>query len=362
MKRSSFGKIPLIIGMATLLTSCDQKEKPKNDPQGAVTSTAELARENRFSKWTSKAGLQFQMEHLPSGQFFATVEGRLKDGANEYRAITESFDGETYRKWDVFWGLNEKELFDHEIALLRAGFERHQAQIYTDSSGVALHQLVMLCPMGAEGSQVPAITRADEEGMSEIDESLSNPPIAEPVTPVEPEPEPDIVGPEVAMIEEFEAPEPEVEPLSETFLENEGSSSDSSDAMADVTAENTDSPTEIPVLPNPIETADPPEPADPPVAVIVEEPEPEPEVEKPEPEPEVEKPEPEPEPEVEKPEPEPEPKPEPKPETISYKVVKGDTLSGIARRYNVRISDIKRANGLRSDIIRLRQVLKIPRK
>lgn len=43
-----------------------------------------------------------------------------------------------------------------------------------------------------------------------------------------------------------------------------------------------------------------------------------------------------------------------------YKVKSGDTLSVIARKYHTTVSKIKRANGLRSDLIRVGQVLKIP--
>ncbi len=43
-----------------------------------------------------------------------------------------------------------------------------------------------------------------------------------------------------------------------------------------------------------------------------------------------------------------------------YTVVRGDTLSGIAQRFNTTLKDIKTANGLNSDIIQLNQVLAIP--
>jgi LysM repeat protein len=45
---------------------------------------------------------------------------------------------------------------------------------------------------------------------------------------------------------------------------------------------------------------------------------------------------------------------------ISYKVVRGDTLSGISRRYKVSIAAIKEANGFESDDLRINQVLKVP--
>jgi hypothetical protein len=44
----------------------------------------------------------------------------------------------------------------------------------------------------------------------------------------------------------------------------------------------------------------------------------------------------------------------------SYKVVRGDTLYGIARKRGSSIAKIKAANGLKSDIIRPGQVLRIP--
>ena len=38
----------------------------------------------------------------------------------------------------------------------------------------------------------------------------------------------------------------------------------------------------------------------------------------------------------------------------------GDTLSAIAGKYRTTISKIKKANGLKSDMIKIGQVLKIP--
>jgi hypothetical protein len=43
-----------------------------------------------------------------------------------------------------------------------------------------------------------------------------------------------------------------------------------------------------------------------------------------------------------------------------YKVKSGDSLSKIAQKYHTSVSKIKKANGLRSDLIRTGQVLKIP--
>ncbi len=57
-----------------------------------------------------------------------------------------------------------------------------------------------------------------------------------------------------------------------------------------------------------------------------------------------------------------EPDPAPLPEFITYKVVRGDTLSALSRRYKVSISAIKKASGFRSDMLRIGQKLKIPTK
>lgn len=45
---------------------------------------------------------------------------------------------------------------------------------------------------------------------------------------------------------------------------------------------------------------------------------------------------------------------------IEYRVVRGDTLGGIAKKYGVTVGDIYKANGLKSDLIFIGQKLKIP--
>ena len=50
-----------------------------------------------------------------------------------------------------------------------------------------------------------------------------------------------------------------------------------------------------------------------------------------------------------------------KPKTLRVTVKKGDTLYGIARRYNSSVSSIKRVNKLKSDLIKPGQRLTIPR-
>ena len=45
---------------------------------------------------------------------------------------------------------------------------------------------------------------------------------------------------------------------------------------------------------------------------------------------------------------------------VTYKVVRGDTLSGISRRYKVSVAAIKEASGVESNDLRINQILKIP--
>ncbi|MEX2326689.1 MAG: LysM peptidoglycan-binding domain-containing protein, partial [Pseudomonadales bacterium] len=44
----------------------------------------------------------------------------------------------------------------------------------------------------------------------------------------------------------------------------------------------------------------------------------------------------------------------------TYRIVSGDTLSGIANKYRVSAEVLKQVNGLNSDTIQIGQVLKIP--
>jgi LysM repeat protein len=51
--------------------------------------------------------------------------------------------------------------------------------------------------------------------------------------------------------------------------------------------------------------------------------------------------------------------PAPMPQTISYEIVPGDSLGKLARKYNTTTQLIKRANGLKSDVIRTGEKLRI---
>ena len=64
---------------------------------------------------------------------------------------------------------------------------------------------------------------------------------------------------------------------------------------------------------------------------------------------------------VVKPKPKPQPKPKPKPVTVRHTVRKGDTLSGLARKYGSSVSKIQSANRIKGSVIRLGQTLTIPK-
>ena len=49
-----------------------------------------------------------------------------------------------------------------------------------------------------------------------------------------------------------------------------------------------------------------------------------------------------------------------KPKTTVHKVRKGESLDKIARRYGVTVAELKKANGLKNDKIKIGQSLKIP--
>jgi N-acetylmuramoyl-L-alanine amidase len=67
-----------------------------------------------------------------------------------------------------------------------------------------------------------------------------------------------------------------------------------------------------------------------------------------------------------KPKSEPVVEPEPKPELVKlstvkgHKVKKGETLWRISQRYKVPLDELKKANGLKSNVIQIGQILAIP--
>lgn len=336
---------PLFLLTSLILSSCDQKGSTTGTGL-ATPTTAELAREAEFMPWQSRAGLQVTMEQLLMGEHFSAVEGRLHDGENQYRAIRSTLDREQYALSKAFWGLTADELYEEELACLRKGFQRSESQVFTDSTGQALHQLVMVLPQNAfiaetteeneemipETVELPAIDPKAE--VSGLDSGLAG---SDPMPVVELPETPDGSETEIGLIT---PPEPVSGQLIESIEETTG----------------------LEEIIGSIETPEQPvqsEPEVPGVAVPVEDPE----AEEDDVEPSVS----EVTEEIEQTEPvngeaNPAPTPTPTPKAQTYKVRKGDSLSKIAREFGVSVQAIKKTNGLRSDMLRISQVLKIPTK
>lgn len=359
MKTSPLALSSLTFGLSFFLISCDQNEKTDGQ-EPATPTTTELAREAEFSPWMSRAELQVISERLSDNESFSSVEGRLSDKGNQYRAIIASSDQDPSSSSRSLWGLSAAELYVQELILLRLGFVRSESQVFTDSTGQAIHQLVMVLPWDSE------VTKTSGEVPEKAPENVELP-VMDPGAIVDPNaalvdsgpesPTSGDVDPESVSDQEavdvtedttseskvdvptkplvWESEDPEVTEIApgDDGLEDSGAGSA---GLGEVLGE--------------IETPDSPENGEPGVAIIVDDPEAEEMAE----EPETGKNEPEGEPEVTE--------PTPTPPASTYKVVKGDTLSEISRKFKVSVLAIKQANGLRSDLLRINQVLKIPAK
>ena len=389
MKIHSAAKHSIAIGLMALITSCDDPKKPQGKVQQSLT-TEELAREAEFGPWMSKAGLMFAQEQLPIGDYFAEIEGRVHKGENQYRAIQRTLDSGKYLMVEAVWGLEADSLFQYEIARLRNGMERSASQVFTDSTGKAIHQLVMVLPVGArpiEG-EGPDLASNEDEIAPLIRETGSEgvvPPTPPPgltaseIESSEAEIEPEGIPGPVEATNDAIVVSPEVTPLEQVTEETgeatePASGPDMTDGPAPepaTTSEAGETSGEVGTVIGELETPDPETEPEPEIGSAPDEPD-EPEVparaevvEDDENAPEAGSDDPGSEPDSTS-EPESTPpvveEPAPLPEFISYKVVRGDTLSALSRRYKVSISAIKKASGIRSDMLRIGQTLKIPTK
>ena len=294
--------LPLALVQFSLLNSCEKSPSPDAGKSSTVSKASQDDDDTRFGPWSSKAELQFQMERLTPDQYFSKVQGRCIEGINQYRAVIGTIPRSEYREWAAFWGLTEKELFDYEIALLRLGFVRNQTQVFADSSGVALHQLIMLCPVNAVSYEDPPVVTLDK---SKIDPAI----VASAGNS----------GRMTPSSEDGQDASAEQSPASKPN-DSATASSDpltSGDDDADVATEAAGEP----------ETAQVTKPAgeEPiPKATVVP---------------------------MER---------KPTGKTHNHIVVKGDTLSSIASRYGISVAALKSANNLGNDALRVKQLLKIP--
>lgn len=293
--------LPLAFVQLCLLNSCEKSPSPDAGKSSAV-SKASQDDDPRFGLWSSKAELQFQMERLTPDQYFSKVQGRCIEGVNQYRAVIDTIPRSEYREWAAFWGLSEKELFDYEIALLRLGFVRNQSQVFTDSSGVALHQLIMLCPVNAVSYDNPPVVTLDK---SKID--------------------PDIVaharngGQTAPSAEAGQEASPEQAPASKP-----NDSATATNERVTAAVDDADIATEVSEEPETAQVSKPAGEEPIPKATVVP---------------------------MEK---------KPTGKTHNHIVAKGDTLSSIAHRYGISVAALKTANNLGNDSLRIKQLLKIP--
>ena len=372
MKIYSVAKYPIVIALMAHVTSCEDSKTPESKTQQKRT-TEELARVIEFGPWMSKAGLMFDQEQLPPGDYFAEIEGRVSKGENQYRAIKKTLNTDKYLSAEAIWGMEAGPLCQHEIDRLRKGMERSSSQVFTDTTGKAIHQLVMVLPAGARTEEPvsPNLAAVEDEVVSAIPEpspesgTPRTPPSGLPTAKIEP-------------VETIAQPDSAGSLSDTTDGSPEGISSEERDRQPETTSEFTSEPATV-ESPSPA-PADVEEVTAEVGAVIGELETPEPVVELDNGTEELEAP-----PravivvddeivlETEEETEDPEAAPESTPPTgndglesatpatfVSYKVVRGDTLSGISRRYKVSIAAIKEASGFQSDILRINQILKIP--
>jgi LysM repeat protein len=152
-----FSRFALLGSFGLLFASCGKPDDTgsadaKTPPAGYTTPGSSWA-EPDFTAWMSRAELQYLQEKNPADQYFAHVEGRTHQGRIEYRAVVRPFSADQFDQWAVFWGINEAELFDWELRLLRTGFSRKDMQSFQDSTGKALYQIVWLKPKEQPGEQ-----------------------------------------------------------------------------------------------------------------------------------------------------------------------------------------------------------------
>ncbi|MBB5351750.1 LysM repeat protein [Haloferula luteola] len=234
-------------------------------PQEGFSFSSREYRESDFTAWMSKAELQVTQDRLPQDMYLARVEGRLDRGRTEYRGVMAVFPRDRFDQWAVMWGLDEDELFEWEVSLLRAGFQRQEMQVFADSMGRSLHQMVWLQPRGVAEDGEASVTAVAAEPGELADEIRAGVP------------------------ESAEAPG-ELSEAAARAEQNDEVSRPAESSSADSREERRE---------------------------------------------------------------------EPSGRAREYVVRPGDTLSGIAKRYGVSVAQIKRDNGLRSDMLRIGQKLSI---
>lgn len=187
----------VLLTLACLASSCSKHptRTPATGPAAGETPAASYClpastawADDEYTQWMTRAELQYFQDQAPTGQYFAHVEGRNNAGLCEFRAVRKPLVAEQYAAAEVCWGLSDNEVFDTELRLLRAGFVRKSMQVFVSASGVALHQLVWLKPVGAPPAPAPqtaASSPPEPPPPPSVDETAgldhpATPPAAEP--------------------------------------------------------------------------------------------------------------------------------------------------------------------------------------
>lgn len=188
----------VLLGTVGMFASCTKREvvQVETKPVAGYSTPGIHHAETEFTAWMSRAELQYLQENHPAGYYFARVEGRNNQGRLEYRAVSRPFDGGRYDQWAVFWGIDETELFDWELRLLRTGFARQNMQSFQDAAGKALYQIVWTKDRDASSTLTgsPAFSNEPVDsptGSEEVQEPVTTEapvaiPVPEPVEPARP--------------------------------------------------------------------------------------------------------------------------------------------------------------------------------
>ena len=129
------------------LSSCENLSSTvvqQSDPKVYSETSGETFDEGEFSEWMSKADQQIAYDSRDKNTYFAYTEGRSQGGFQQFRHVIKPLPVETHSEWGVYWGLGTEEFYVVDLKLQRAGFERHNLQVFENGAGEAFHQATWL--------------------------------------------------------------------------------------------------------------------------------------------------------------------------------------------------------------------------
>lgn len=192
----------------------NQPAEPATSAEALLEVAGEVFRDVDFSPWMSLAELaQFQSQTV-DGQYFAHIQGRCRQGFNEYRALVRPFPSDEYGEASVHWGLNEEAANQIEADLLRRGFKRHSLQLFRNASGDIRYQMVWLKPAATPAATpaAPPAAGTDSPAANPVPDvpAILSTPAAPPATSPEPLPaETDSPNPAPQALPVIQSPDPE---------------------------------------------------------------------------------------------------------------------------------------------------------